>query len=82
MSGGCSLVGAGLSLDSSGQEVGAGMLLAHAARPPRPASGGEGQVEALVRDGGVGGVVVLLQSLPEEAVCRKPTLRGRGEEEG
>lgn len=60
---------------SAGQEVGAGLVPVDSAASPELSFAGQSQVVSRVGVGGVGGVVVLLQVLLEDAVIRELLLQ-------
>lgn len=51
--------------------MGAGLVAAHVVALPEPSFVGQSQIDAWVGQGGVGGVVVLLQVLLQQAGVRK-----------
>lgn len=55
--------------------MGAGLVAAHAVAPPELSLVGKSQIDAWVGQRGVGGVVILLQVLLQQAVIRKLLLK-------
>lgn len=55
--------------------MGAGLVAAHIVAPPEASFVGQSQIDVWVEQGGVGGVVVLLQVLLQQAVVRKLLLQ-------
>ena len=64
----------------AGQEVCAGLVAGHTGPSLDLPLVGQGEVQARVGQGRVGGVEILLQVLLEEAVIREGLLEGREEE--
>lgn len=61
--------------------MGAGLVAAHTVALPELSLVGQSQIDAWVRHGGVGGVVILLQVLLQQAVIRKLLLEKKSQED-